>query len=81
MKLMSIEQANLNDLIRVFFDETSAASGAKFLDTEISEGKDLNRLLRSHHLSSVGPGEMKKRDAIDDLLAFYSILEIAAFSP
>jgi hypothetical protein len=74
---MSIQEANLSDLTRRFFEETSAASGAKLLD-EVRGSQDLFELLRSHLLQPITDTEVPQRDAIDDLLAFYSILEIAS---
>src|SRR5438477_4440732 len=75
---MSSQEANLSDLIRQFFEATSAASGAVLLDKMSQDSPKLFKLLRSHLLRPISEKEVSQRDAIDELLAFYSLLEIAS---
>lgn len=72
-----LKSANLSDLVEDYFNKTDARLGAKAIASNVPENK-LDRLLRSHLIQEVvSQREIKARDGLDDLLAFYSILEIA----
>jgi hypothetical protein len=70
-----LRRANIADLIANYFEGTGALGGAKTIDS--SEDENLNALLRSHLLRGItSDEEIEARAQIDDLLAFYSLLEI-----
>jgi hypothetical protein len=72
----------LADLRRRYFDDTSAPRGQGLLDEYRSdEGyEDLAYLLRHHDEDTVEEDETWDRDAIDDLIGYYSILEVASIA-
>ncbi|HEX4630083.1 MAG TPA: hypothetical protein VH188_03895 [Chthoniobacterales bacterium] len=71
----NLHEVNLADLIARYYQGTKAPFAAAIID--FSDDPSLDLLLRSHLLSEVtSQTQIAARDAIDDLLAFYSILEI-----
>ncbi|MEP6780478.1 MAG: hypothetical protein ABJC26_11360 [Gemmatimonadaceae bacterium] len=77
---MSIEQANFEDLMEVYFTRTGAEKAAKRLIKLIYSEKDgdLRRLLRDHNEEAIVlTTEMNFRASVDELLIWFSVLEIA----
>jgi hypothetical protein len=77
---MNLKKVNFATLQDRYFSNGSAQEGAKLIDMLLSSKKShgLSYLLRSHLIKGVGGRETEKRDRIDDLIAFYSILELAS---
>ena len=70
-----LRTANIADLIATYLKGTGALTAAKTIDS--SKDENLNALLRSHLLREItSDEEIEARDQIDELLAFYSLLEI-----
>jgi cytoskeletal protein CcmA (bactofilin family) len=76
---VSVQTMNMADLVATYFNGTGARAGAEAIDT-FEEGL-LGRVLRSPLLrDATSDTQVETRDNIDDLLAFYSLLEIGILS-
>jgi hypothetical protein len=75
---MGMQEANLGRLTKRYFDQTPAREGAVIVDK--FGDATLNVTLASHWLRSPNQENVRRRDAIDYLLAYYSILEVAAIA-
>jgi hypothetical protein len=74
----SLPYINLRDLVTRYRDSTPAAGAARLLAERKGDPAFLNRLLRYHGDEGVyDSDEIDHRDAVDDLLSFYSLIEIA----
>lgn len=70
---------NLDNLTRDYFRRTGAKKARKYLDkVRDNKAEDLAHLLRHHDEEGVKDWkEIELRDGFDDLLSFYSLIEIA----
>jgi predicted RNA-binding protein with RPS1 domain len=76
MNQMTIQfDANLSQLHKHYFEDTQATQAAEFLD--MTSETNLAHVLESHWLAEPSPTAIDQRSAIDDLLAFYAMLEVA----
>jgi hypothetical protein len=80
--MSDLREANYHSLIRQFFDESGAKKAARRIDGATTARKRLalTHLLRHHDDEDYGvtDEETWKRDDVDELLHFYSIMEIAS---
>jgi hypothetical protein len=74
--MKDIREVNFDDLIRGYWDKATER-GAKCLDKHDDKSDDLFDLLRHHETRTIEHEETYIRDAIDSLLGFYSLLEVA----
>lgn len=70
--------ANLQQMTHRYFDSTTAVEAARILDTR--DDASLADLLESHWVKSPSPGDIEARDAFDELIAYYAMLEVAAIA-
>lgn len=73
-----LRDSNLAQLTRRFLDTTIAADGARIIDA--TPEKDLAIVLRSHWLHPPTSINVRKREAVDWLIAYYSVLEVASIA-
>ena len=73
-------QNNYARLKRQYFDESTAPRAARRIEAAVTVAKReaLSHLLRYHEEERIGDRETWKRDEVDELLHFYSVMEIAA---
>lgn len=77
----NLQNINLQDLQRRFYERPSAQDAVIWLAVNKTNTAFVDRVLRSHFEEPVtDPQEIKVRDAFDALLDFYSQLEIASLS-
>jgi hypothetical protein len=74
---MNVSKVNLEDLVEACFLRTDAPVGDKYLQQ--ARPDDLERLLRFHGDEPIkDASEIYLRECVDQLLSFYSVLEIAS---
>jgi hypothetical protein len=80
--MTDLSEINYRNLKRQFFDLSGAKAAARRIEsaTIARKARDLKFLLRHHDEEEEGiaDGETWKRDEVDELMHFYSVMEIAA---
>lgn len=73
-----LRESNLAQLTRRFLDGTAAAEGARLVDA--TPEKELALVLQSHWLRRPRQRNISRRDAVDHLIEYYSLLEVASIA-
>jgi hypothetical protein len=78
--MTDLRAVNYRNLKRQFFDSADAKKAAHRIDsaTTAAKSRALNVLLRHHDEERVSDADTWKRDEFDELLHFYSVMEIAS---
>lgn len=80
---MKAQSLNLDILLKQYRNQSKAEKGFEII-AELLEDNDLSKLdklLRNHHVESVSDSnEIEARENINELLDFYSLLQVALFS-
>lgn len=80
---MNLQEANLQDLLAVYYKGTRAEEAAAHLraDIELHRQLELANLLRDYRERAItSPDEIRLRAAVDELLICYDVLEITALA-
>lgn len=74
--MSQIQEYNLRDLTARWRDDSGAREAMRLVDK--LDGRELEHLLRDHRREEIDDAETYQRDAFDNLLSFYGLIEVAA---